>query len=182
MVRDEHGLADSPRGPDQFALLPGVGPAVCTLNELGILAVVVSNQPGVAKRKMSTRQLGDTTKRMVEDLLEAGARLDAVYYCLHHPDALRPSLRAVCDCRKPKPGLLLRAAQELHIDLRESYMVGDRAVDIAAGRQAGCSTILVGTSSERARGPEDRPDYTAPDLAAAVRLIQERSHDHRNLR
>jgi D-glycero-D-manno-heptose 1,7-bisphosphate phosphatase len=171
----DFGLVDSPQNPGEFRLLPGAGEAIRAIHDAGFLTVVVSNQPGVAKGKCTPALLEAITEKMRQGLAEDGARLDAVYYCLHHPEAALPDYRAVCDCRKPKPGLLLRAAQELGIDLNASFLVGDGITDLLAGMQAGVTTVFV--SSRKCYICDDlerqgaEPEFTVPDLLGAARLI-----------
>lgn len=131
-LEHEHGTVDSPANPDQFQLLPGVPEAIRRLRRLGFRIVVVSNQPGIAKGKMAPHLLDAITSEMENRLRLAGASLDGVYYCLHHPEAVLPAYRQSCECRKPQPGLLRRAAKELGIDLGRSYMIGDGLNDIQA--------------------------------------------------
>lgn len=171
----QEGGLDSPYRLDQFRLLPGVGPALRSLKEMGFLTVVVSNQPGVAKGKCSPGFLEALNWRLAAELRRYGAALDAIYYCLHHPQGKVPGLRRACLCRKPRPGLLLEAAQELGIDLRSSYMVGDRKVDIEAGLAAGCTTLLVGDPPD-VDGEEAplRPHWVVPSLREAVAIIHDR--------
>jgi D-glycero-D-manno-heptose 1,7-bisphosphate phosphatase len=176
MVYDpEFGLVDSPRNVHEFELLPGVGEAIRLINEIGLLAVVVSNQPGIAKGKYRRPGLEAVTEKMHRELAAVGAHLDAVYYCLHHPEALLEEYRVLCDCRKPKPGLLQRAAQEHGIDLQASFMIGDGLTDVLAGKAAGCTTILLGNhkcaSCRVMDEREARPGFIASDLSEAVRLI-----------
>lgn len=176
MVYDaEHGLVDSPANPSQFALLPEAGQAVRTIQEMGWLAVVVSNQPGIAKGKLTPKLLAAITHKMHAQLAQEGAHLDAVYYCLHHPDAVLDEYRATCPCRKPKPGLILQAAADHDVDLERSYMIGDGVVDIQAGRAAGCHTIFVGQSKcylcqvfEEHGG---RPDHYVDNVLEAIATI-----------
>ena len=171
----EFGTVDSPASPEEFQLLPGAAEAVRGINELGLLAIVASNQPGVAKGRFTLALLEATTRGMHQALAAAEARLDAVYYCLHHPGAVLPEYRAVCECRKPKPGLLLKAAREWNIDLAGSYVVGDGIVDLRAGRAAGATTIFVNARKcyycEELNRQGARPDYWVPGLAEAVALI-----------
>jgi D-glycero-D-manno-heptose 1,7-bisphosphate phosphatase len=177
MVYDaDHGLIDSPQNAAQFELLPGAAEAVRAINDMGWLAIVVSNQPGIAKNKCHPTGLAAITARMHDELGQADARLDGVYYCLHHPDAVLDEYRVVCDCRKPQPGLLCQAAEAHDVDLGASFMIGDGLTDVLAGRAAGCRTILLGslrcdvcrTMDERGA----RPDHYAASLAEAIRLIQ----------
>jgi len=162
------GKLDSPYRLEEFRLLPGAAQAIRHTNSLGFLAIVVSNQPGVAKGKCDFAFLETLEQRLRWELAREGAYLDAIYYCLHHPQAQVESLRLLCDCRKPQPGLLLQAARELNIALSGSYMVGDSPTDVAAGRAAGCRTILL---SDAVNG--QRPHFVAVDLAAAVQVIAE---------
>jgi D-glycero-D-manno-heptose 1,7-bisphosphate phosphatase len=176
MVYDaEHGLVDSPANPNQFVLLPNIGQAVRIVHKMGWLAVVVSNQPGIAKGKLTSELLAAITRKMHTELAQEGAHLDAVYYCLHHPDAVLDEYRATCECRKPKPGLILQAAADLDVDLDQSYMIGDGVVDIQAGQAAGCRTIFVGQSKcymcqvfEEHGG---QPEHYVNNLLEAVAII-----------
>ncbi len=169
------GKPDSPYRLEDLRLLPGVARAVRAINEMGFLAIVVSNQPGVAKGKCDYAFLEAVNAEIAARLAGEGARLDATYYCLHHPDAVDESLRVECDCRKPQPGLLLRAAQELSIDLAGSFMVGDSLGDVEAGLAAGCRTILVDGHRAYFRlgeGDRMRPHWTAQNLLAAVEIVR----------
>lgn len=133
---------------DGFRLLDGVCEAVRKINEAGYLAVVVTNQPVIARGGLTMEGLEEIHNKMETLLGEKGAYLDAVYYCPHHPDkgfdGEVPELKKECGCRKPKPGMLLKAAEDLNIDLASSWMVGDGERDILAGKAAGCHTALVG--------------------------------------
>jgi D-glycero-D-manno-heptose 1,7-bisphosphate phosphatase len=178
MVYDvEHGLVDSPANPDQFTLLPGVGQAVRTFNEMGWLTVVISNQPGIAKGKLTPALLDAITSKMHGELARDGARLDGVYYCLHHPDAVLDDYRVMCKCRKPRPGLILRAAADLDVDLHRAYMIGDGVVDVQAGRAAGCRTVFVGRRKCYLCRVFDenggQPDHLVGSLLEAVGIIKE---------
>lgn len=135
------------RNIDEFELLPGVCEAVKRINEAGYLAVVVTNQPVIARGEVTFGQLEMIHHKMETLLGLKGAYVDALYYCPHHPDkgyeGERAELKVDCGCRKPKPGMLLRAAEEYHIDLAESWIVGDSKTDIQAGKAAGCRTALI---------------------------------------
>lgn len=169
----EFGTIDSPANPDEFVLHEGVPEALQSLRAQGLVLIVVSNQPGIAKGRFTRDLLDATTEKMLRD---CGGLLDAVYYCLHHPHALLPEYRLNCECRKPKSGLLLRAAQELNLDLAGSYMIGDGVVDVAAGKAAGVQTILIAPRKSYVCSEfEERgmfPDFIAPDLRAAAEMIQ----------
>ena len=139
----EMGIIETPFTVKQFRLKQGAAQAIRQINRLGLKAVVVSNQPGVAMRHFSRKTLTAITQKMRADLKKEGASLDAVYYCLHHPTKGIGALKRKCACRKPKAGLLKQAARDLNIDLRKSYMVGDSIFDVQAGRRAGCKTFLI---------------------------------------
>lgn len=175
-LNPDHGTVDSPANPDQFEILPGVPETICRFREMGFAVVVISNQPGIAKGKMVPRLLDEITGKMTEVLRSSGAYLDAVYYCLHHPEALLPEYREVCKCRKPKPGLLHRAAQELEIDLKSSYMIGDGLTDVMAGQSVGCRSVWVGNLKCEICREMDRyrvrPDFVAENLPDSLKFVE----------
>jgi D-glycero-D-manno-heptose 1,7-bisphosphate phosphatase len=169
------GTMDVPVHPDDFELLPGVAETIASLNRLCVPAVVVSNQPGIAEGKLTPRLLDAITEKMRASLALAGARLDAVLYCRHHPDGIVGPYATDCECRKPKPAMLFRAARERNLSLRDSFFVGNSADDIAAGHAAGVTTFLISshrcaTCAEFA-SQEAHPDCVVTDLAEAVRAI-----------
>lgn len=174
----EYGTVDSPCNTDQFELMEGAAGAIALLKKEGFLAIIVSNQPGIAKGKMTGAILDDITGKMHDELAKQDTVLDAVYYCLHHPEAEVAEYRVICDCRKPKPGLLKKAEEEWNIDLAESYMVGDGTMDMEAGNAAGCHTIFVGPDKcEQCRvfeRREMRPEYIVSNLIEAAKLIIKR--------
>lgn len=139
------------RSPDELRLLPGVSEAIRRINESGYLAVVVTNQPVIARGEVTVEHLNTIHNKLETLLGRDGAFVDAIYYCPHHPhkgyEGEIPELKIDCDCRKPKPGMLLQAAQDLNIDLCRSYMVGDGQNDILAGQAASCTTVLVGSEN-----------------------------------
>jgi D-glycero-D-manno-heptose 1,7-bisphosphate phosphatase len=160
---------DSPRSVSEFRLAPGAGIAIKSLNDLGLPVVVVSNQPGIAKGKLCASDLDAITELMRHQLSETLAVIDGLYYCLHHPEAVNVEYRVVCECRKPQPGLLTRAGQEMDLALKGSYMVGDQPRDMGAGKSVGCTTVFVTSGVANDRPAE--ADYTCEDLVAAARLI-----------
>ncbi|HEX8185253.1 MAG TPA: HAD family hydrolase [Blastocatellia bacterium] len=172
----EFGTVDSPANPEQFALLPGVGQAIAELNRAGLLVIVVSNQPGIAKGKFTLALLEAMENKMARMIEADGGRLDAIYNCLHHPSASLSEYRILCKCRKPEPGLLVRAASDWGIDLSSSYMIGDGVTDIAAGRAAGATTLFV--SSRKCYNCDSLaehgvwPDYLVRDLPEAVIVVR----------
>ena len=139
------------RNIDEFALLDGVADAIKKINASGYLAIVVTNQPVIARGEVSFEELERIHNKMETLLGKEGAYLDAVYFCPHHPhkgyEGERPELKFDCECRKPKPGMLLKAAQDFNINLAQSWMVGDGENDIKAGQNAGCRTALVGNGA-----------------------------------
>ena len=158
-------------------LLPRSLDAVRLARRAGYLVIVATNQSGVA-RGLFTEDLVREVNRLIAAQVEAaGERLDALYYCPHHPREGRPPYRVACDCRKPLPGMLLRAAREHDIDLARSWMVGDSLVDLEAGTAAGTRVVHVLTGYGRGlveHQPERftvRPEHTAEDLLDAVRFI-----------
>ena len=134
------------RNIDEFELIPGVADAIRKINESGYLAIVVTNQPVIARGEVTVEELNEIHNKMERLLGEQGAYIDAIYYCPHHPDkgfeGEIPELKINCDCRKPKPGMLLQAAKDFNIDLSKSVMIGDSENDMEAGRAAGCKTVL----------------------------------------
>lgn len=136
------------RNIDEFELLDGVADAVRALNEAGYLMIVATNQPVIARGEVSIEELQQIHNKMETLLGEKGAYVDKIYYCPHHPDkgfeGERSEYKIVCNCRKPKPGMLFQAAKEFNIDLAQSWMVGDQKSDIQTGKAAGCHTALIG--------------------------------------
>ena len=156
------------RDIEQFELIDGAAEAVRLINESGYLAIVVTNQPVIARGEVSFEEL-DTIHNKMETLFGAkGAYIDAIYFCPHHPHkgyaGEVPELKIDCDCRKPKPGMLLKAAQDFNIDLSQSWMIGDGENDVKAGQAAGCKTALIGSEGYG-------QDITADSLKNAVEQI-----------
>lgn len=139
-----------------FELIDGVADAIKMINHSGYLAIVVTNQPVIARGEVSLKELEEIHNKMETLLGESGAYVDAIYYCPHHPDkgfdGERPEYKKVCNCRKPKPGMLIKAAKEYNIDLKKSWMIGDGLNDIEAGQAAGCRCALL-------KGNADHYDY-----------------------
>jgi len=175
IFHEEAGVIDSPFTIEQLRLLPRVGAAIKLLNENNIKVIVVSNQPGIAKNHFTEAILEETTDKLKEELAVVGARLDGIYYCLHHPEATNLKYLKICDCRKPKPGLILTAARDLSIDLKHSYVVGDNLSDIKAGKAAGCKTILLGKPKcelcQLMESENAKPDHIAANLYEAVQIM-----------
>ena len=172
----DFGIVDSPNNPDEFKLLSGAGEAIKRINEIGFLALVISNQPSVAKGKFIPKILEAIDKKMKEELVQYGAHLDKVYYCFDHPEAIIKEYKKNSPYRKPKPGLLLKAAEEFKINLASSYMIGDGLTDVQAGKRAGCKTILLGRlKCDLCKLMQDlkaMPSFIVSDLSEAVKLIE----------
>lgn len=163
--------------PKRLRLLPRSGEAVRLLNEARLRAVVITNQSGVARGYFSEEVLHAVNAELVAQLKAQSAFLDGLYVCPHHPKEGEPPYRVPCDCRKPKPGLLLRAAEELGLDLAASYMIGDKISDVEVGKRAGLTSILVLTGYGLGEWEYRRsqwlctPDHVAADLFDAVQWI-----------
>lgn len=160
--------------PDQIILEEGAASGLRRLAEAGFRFVIVSNQSGVARGYFKEEALGPVIDRMNALVEQAtSVPLEGFYYCPHHPAGSVARYAVECNCRKPRPGLLLTAANELGIDLRASWMVGDILNDVEAGNRAGCRTILIdnGNETEWQPGPFRTPDFVAADLNAAADII-----------
>lgn len=155
-------------------LLPRTALAIRRLNTAGVPAVMVTNQAGIAKGYFSEEILQAVNQEVLRQLAARDARLDGLYVCTHHPRDGEPPYRAECDCRKPQPGLLIRAAGELGLDLGASVMVGDKLSDVEAGQAAGVLGVLVlsgygrGEWEHHRHGWRVKPDHVAEDLLDAV--------------
>ena len=159
--------------PDQVQLLEGAAEALRELKSLGYKMVVVSNQSGVARGIVTEEMLERIHERLRELLAAKGASLDKIYYCPYHPDGVIDQYRKDSDWRKPKPGMLLAAGQEMDIDLTKSWMIGDTERDVEAGRSAGCRTILISTTRSEYGYPEkSRPDHVAVNMREAVNIVK----------
>ena len=166
------GRPESPLRMADVRLIPGAAAALRNLADAGWCLVGVSNQPAAAKGLIALAELHAIQARVLERLAGEGARLDDFRLCLHHPEGVVAELAGECDCRKPAPGMLLAAADQLGIDLARSWMVGDTDSDVQAGRAAGCRTILVANpDSSHKRTAQLQPDAVVSDLSAAASII-----------
>jgi D-glycero-D-manno-heptose 1,7-bisphosphate phosphatase len=160
--------------PDRVRLLHRSASAILAANDAGFQTVVVTNQAGVARGYFSESLVDEAHDRLRELLAREGARLDGIYYCPHHPDVGAPPYRRACACRKPSPGMLERARDEMGIDLAASYMIGDSMKDIEAGYRAGSTNVLVltgygqGEWTYQSHTWSVRPHHVATDLRDAV--------------
>ena len=149
--------------------------AVRALNRGGFAVVVVTNQAGIARGIVDESFVAEAHRHISERLAAGGARIDGFYYCPHHPEGAKPALRVRCDCRKPQPGMLKRAASDLDLDLSRSFAVGDRWHDVEAGQAAGARAVLVrtglGRAEEQRPNPAVTPDQVTDNLIEAVAWI-----------
>jgi len=178
LIDDPGYLAD----PEAVKLLPGAELAIRSLRQSGFAIVVVTNQSGIARGLLDEETLEKIHARLGEQLAEKDAPLDAIYYCPYHPDGSVPRYSQESDLRKPAPGMLLQAAQELDIDLASSWMVGDSPRDVGAGQRAGCRTVRVKSQGSHlaSHGAEDeneefQADFHARNLVEAARIIKRES-------
>lgn len=170
---NEGVLADGAGEPRRLTLRSGAGPALRLLSRLDYRFFVVSDQAAIAHGHVDESAMAPLSHRMADLLFRERLTLDGFYYCPHHPDGAVSRYAFDCHCRKPQPGLLLKAAKERQIDLRSSWLIGASLHDVEAGNRAGCRTLLIdnGTEAEWRLGPRRVPTRIAPDLYAAAVLI-----------
>lgn len=152
--------------PEDFELLPTAGTGISLLNQAGFKVVVITNQSGVARGYFTEEMLAKIHQKMADELARYGAHVDAVYYCPHHPGDN-------CDCRKPKPKLAYQAMQDLNIEPRHSYVMGDRLMDVELAGRIGSKSVMIPSKKGRdeLKQANIRPDCIAPDLATGARWI-----------
>ena len=168
-INEEVGYLQDPK---QLILIPGAAQAIRIFHDCGFKVVVVTNQSGVARGYFSEEVLVQIHHHLSAMLRQEKAVIDAFYYCPHHPEEGFPPYRKACSCRKPKAGMLLQAACDLHLDLSRSYMVGDKMQDVEAGKNAGVKSILVKTGYGRfADGKDSCAECVAEDLFSAAQWI-----------
>lgn len=162
-----------PARPDELVLFPNLAPGLVRLREADFLLVLITNQAGLAHGYFSPHDLDAMHAHLQHELQRLGVQLDALYHCPHHPDGTIAELALRCACRKPQPGMLLRAAADRNIDLGASWMIGDILHDVEAGNRAGCRTILVdnGGETEWIGGAFRTPHYTVRETRQAFDLI-----------
>jgi D-glycero-D-manno-heptose 1,7-bisphosphate phosphatase len=158
--------------PEAVKLLPGVELAIKSFAQAGFKVVVVTNQSGVARGLFTEEALDEIHNEMRRQLSAKGARIDGLYYCPFHPEGTVDAFAVDSDLRKPKPGMLLKAAREMDLDLAQSWMIGDSGRDVEAGQRAGCHTIRIRSSS---KGPDETPgvqaDFVVRNLVDAARIV-----------
>ncbi len=161
----------------KIKFLPRVSEAIKLLNENGFKVMVTTNQSGVARGFFAEETVREINRYIQESLAKQGALIDKTYYCPHHIEGIIEEYRKECYCRKPNPGMIEEAAGEFGIDLKNSFVIGDKISDIEAGYNVGCKTILL-ADKRRPDGGEiaSMPDHVAPDLYEAVKWLVEFSH------
>ena len=178
--RDETLIEDPGyiNNPDQVKLLDGVAGALIELKDLGYKLIVVTNQSAVARGIVTEKVLGEIHDRLKQLLAERGAFLDGIYYCPYHPEGVVQKYRKQSECRKPSPGMLLSAADQMDIDLAQSWCIGNNSRDVEAGLRAGCKTILIDVPSVHKHPVGSSllagvtPDYKAVNIKEAVNIIK----------
>ena len=161
-----------PSRPQDLRLYEGIEHPLRILQEAGFLLVIITNQAGIARGYFTETDLIHMHEHLIRELAQLNVRLDGIYYCPHHPEGAVPELAIHCDCRKPQPGMVLRAAADLTIDLPSSWFVGDILDDIEAGKRAGCRTVLVDLGTEAPPTASlRRPDFVARDTLHALHII-----------
>lgn len=159
---------------DDFQFIDGVIEAMQELKTMGFALIVVTNQSGIARGKFTEDQFMRLTEWMDWSLADRDVELDGIYFCPHHPDAGEGEYRQDCDCRKPKPGMLLDAQKSLDIDMAASYIVGDKAADMQAGQAAGVGTkVLVRTGKPLDKNTEAQADWVIDSLAKLPQAIKQ---------
>ncbi|MGA2873984.1 MAG: HAD-IIIA family hydrolase [Nitrososphaerales archaeon] len=148
LVYYKDGRVGSPITAKQLVVYHRAAESVEKIQKMGYKAIVISNQPGVGKKQFSYAELQRMNNKIKRALAKKGVSFDGEYYCLHHPRALIKKYRLDCDCKKPKPGLIIKAAEEHDLDLKKSYFVGDSLTDVQAGKAAGCKTVLIGQMTD----------------------------------
>ena len=163
---------------NQLRLIDGSAEAIREANQLGLKVFIITNQSGIARGMLTEHNLKEVHTKLLELLNDNNAHVDAIYYCPHHPDAIESQYRKDCDCRKPNIGMLTKAQNEFNIDLKKSFVIGDRAIDIQTGNNAGATSILVltgyGKEEQRLLRQHDaRADYIAENLYDAVQYVKQ---------
>jgi D-glycero-D-manno-heptose 1,7-bisphosphate phosphatase len=166
--------------PALLKLTPGAAKAIHLLNAHKIPVIVITNQAGIARGYFNEAQMHSVHQALDLMIAMENAKIDAYYYCPHHPTAGIGEYKTNCACRKPEPGMLYQAAQDLHLDLSRSYLVGDKLTDIQAGNLAGCQTVLVetgyGKAESKIQQDEIKIDRICSDLLSAIDWILSQSY------
>ena len=172
----EHGFVHSPFKPSQFVIIEGVPKALSLLKSLGYKTIIISNQPGVAKKHFTMQTFQSMQKKMHKELKKHNIIIDDEFYCFHHPDSKIKKYRKICNCRKPRTQLIKDAVKKYNIDIKKSYVIGDGIVDMEMAKKIKCKSIFIGNlNSTILRIFKERkltPDFIVKDLLGAAKLIK----------
>lgn len=160
--------------PDQLRLLPNAVEGIRLFKQYGYLVIIITNQSGIARGLFDEERLMYIHKKLMNILEKEGIVIDDVYYCPHYREGVIERYRVDCDCRKPKPKMLLDAAKQHHIDLNQSLMIGDSDTDMLAGKNAGCRCVLIGDASRSHTYFTHTVDYVVRDLFEAAKLFTQK--------
>ena len=169
-----------PHERSQIKFLPGVSTAIGLLNENGFKVIVITNQAGVARGYFTEETVKAINRYIQESLAKERAIIDMVYYCPHHVEGVIEEYRQECYCRKPNPGMIEQAVRDFGIDLKKSFVIGDKASDIEAGRRAGCKTILLANEDSPGKETAIKSDHIATDLYEAVKWLVNSQEERRS--
>lgn len=165
---------EAPTNPNEFDLISEIIPVIKEVKEKGYLVFVVSNQPDIALGVIDEETKNKLEQKFLDLLKQQSIELDAIYYCRHDKNGVNPKYSIDCDCRKPKPGLLIKAENEFYVDMEKSFMVGDRASDVVAGKSAGAKTILYdpkNSQEEYLKEHRIKPDFEVKKLTEILGII-----------
>lgn len=162
---------ESPHYPEDFVLMPGVLEAIKSFSDIGYLLFVITNQPSYAKGKTSMENIEEIHAMLKTQMADYGIPLTEYYSCHHHPQGIVPEYSGECDCRKPKPFFLQRAAKDYNLDLAHSWMIGDQDSDIDCGKNAGVQTIMVPNDHSIKKRGESSSDYVVKTLSNATEIL-----------
>jgi len=167
---------DCPQTPKDVKLVERIEKIIFWVNQNKILVVEISNQPGVAKGKIDQKTSDEIERKVHQLLKENGAFVDKTYICPHHPQAVVPELKKVCDCRKPKPGLILKASEELGINLKKSIFLGDKASDVNAAKNAGVKSLIYLHNEDESNKNEEakraQADFRASSVNETLQILK----------
>jgi len=162
---------ESPHRPEDLVLCDDIENPLKRLRDAGYKLFIISNQPSFAKGKAALESIMKTADRFLNELMQKGVSIDRAFYCYHHPEGIIPEYSYACSCRKPEPFFLFQAQSECKINLNESWVIGDRDVDIECGRRAGCKTVLIKNPLSVQYQGSSNPDYCAQSLSEAADYI-----------
>ena len=177
----ERGFVDSPFKPSQFVIIRGIPKALSLLKSLGYKTIIISNQPGIAKKHLTMQAFESIQKKMHKELKRYNAFIDDEFYCFHHPDSKIKKYRKICNCRKPKTQMIKDAVNKHNINIKKSYVIGDGIVDMEMAKKIKCKSIFVGNvNSTILKIFKERkltPNFIASDLLRATNVIKKHSQE-----